>query len=64
MTDQAWTNEDLRAWRHRLGLTQAEAARALGITHRGYQKREAGDTPISREAMLACLYLEACPEAR
>lgn len=68
MTDQvvrtAWTAQDLRAWRERLGITQQQAADALGITRRGYVKREAGEAPIDREATLACLYLEEHPEAR
>jgi transcriptional regulator with XRE-family HTH domain len=57
------TGDDIKAWRKRLKLTQTEAAEALGITLRGYQKREAGDAPIDREAHLACRYLEEHPEA-
>jgi DNA-binding XRE family transcriptional regulator len=56
------TSQDLRDWRARLGLTQAAAAATLGITLRGYQKREMGEAPIDREAELACLYLEEHPE--
>ncbi len=66
MTDQVartpWTVEDLRAWRERLGITQQQAANALGITRRGYVKREGGKAPIDREAELACRYLEEHPE--
>jgi len=54
-----WTTEDLKAWRGRMGWTQAEAADVLGISRRAYGTREQPGTPISRETVLACLYLEA-----
>lgn len=53
-----WTPEDLKAWRVRLGMTQAAAAEALGISRRSYIDREKPETRISRERVLACLYLE------
>jgi 5-methylcytosine-specific restriction protein A len=51
---EAWLEQDLIAWRKDLGWTQTQAAQELGVTLRGYQKREAGESPITRETMLAC----------
>ncbi|QCO03042.1 helix-turn-helix domain-containing protein [Azospirillum argentinense] len=56
------TAQELIAWRERLGLTQPQAAFALGVSLRGYQKREADEAPIDREAQLATRYLEEHPE--
>lgn len=53
-----WTPEDLKVWRGRLGMTQAAAADALGISRRSYIDREKPEARISRETVLACLYLE------
>jgi DNA-binding XRE family transcriptional regulator len=36
------TPADLKAWRLRLGLTQAEAAQLLGVGERTYQRHEEG----------------------
>ena len=44
--------QDLKNWRRQLGLTQKQAADALGITLRGYQKREAGATPIDLDGLI------------
>ncbi|OYD80953.1 helix-turn-helix domain-containing protein [Azospirillum brasilense] len=56
------TAQELIAWRERLGLTQPQAAFALGVSLRGYQKREADGAPIDREAELATRYLEEHPD--
>ncbi|MBY6265103.1 XRE family transcriptional regulator [Azospirillum sp. 412522] len=53
-----WTPEDLKAWRGRMGMTQAAAADVLGISRRSYIDREKPEARISRETVLACLYLE------
>jgi DNA-binding transcriptional regulator YiaG len=37
------TPTDVRAWRQRLGLTQAQAAEALGVSTRAIQAYEGGD---------------------
>lgn len=37
---------NLKAWRKAKNLTQEKAAQALGITHRHYQRLEAGHSPI------------------
>jgi DNA-binding XRE family transcriptional regulator len=37
-------------------MTQAEMAEALGITHRGYQKLEAGDSPIKLHYAKAAMF--------
>jgi transcriptional regulator with XRE-family HTH domain len=57
------TGDDFKAWRKRLGLTQAEAAAILGITRQGLQKRESGMFAITPETDFACRYLEEHPEA-
>lgn len=54
-----WTPEDLKAWRDRMGWTQAEASEVLGISRRAYITREQPGANISRETVMACLYLEA-----
>ncbi|MGY0794356.1 helix-turn-helix domain-containing protein [Azospirillum argentinense] len=56
------TAQELIAWRERLGLTQPQAAYALGVSLRGYQKREADEAPVDREAELATRYLEEHPD--
>lgn len=37
------TPADLKAWRGRMGLTQPDLARRLGVTLRAYQYWEAGE---------------------
>lgn len=57
------TPADLRAWRKRLHMTQAEAAEALGIAKRTYEQYEAGrraggaSCDIPRYIGLACAAL-------
>lgn len=53
-----WTPDDLKAWRERMMLTQGQAAAVLGISRRAYGTREQPGAVISRETVLACLYLE------
>ena len=52
------TGADLRAWRKRLGLSQAAAAVTLGVSRRTYIRHEmrAGDVP--RLVTLACRAVE------
>lgn len=52
------TPADLRAWRVRLGYSQAQAARALGMELRGYRRLENGERGISRRTELACAWVE------
>ena len=54
------TPKDFRAWRLRLGLTQGEAARLLGISLDTVKSWEYGRRRISvpRMLSLACAYLE------
>lgn len=49
---------DLRAWRARLGLSQAEAARRLGVSRRAFQNYEAGARAIPKPVALACRQVE------
>jgi DNA-binding transcriptional regulator YiaG len=46
------TGADVRAWRQRLGLTQAQAAEALGVSDRAIRAWERGDyepgKPVAR----------------
>jgi transcriptional regulator with XRE-family HTH domain len=51
-------NTALKAWRARLGLSQTEAAKALGLSIRGYQNYESGERAIPHPVALACKYLE------
>ncbi len=44
----------LKAWRKRLDLSQSAAAKALGLSLRGYQNYENGTRPIKRYIALAC----------
>ena len=57
---------DLRAWRKRLGLTQAAAANALGLSESRIRDYEIGVTrgqgtpaPIPKTVALACVAVEA-----
>jgi len=43
----------LRAWRNRVGLTQARAGEILGVTARAIAKWEAGEAPIDKRTELA-----------
>lgn len=53
---------DFRKWRDRLGLTQDEAALALGRTKRMVRNYEVGDLPVPRVVTLAMVALEEHPE--
>lgn len=50
--------EDFKAWRKRLGLTQAATADELGITRRAVIYYEQGARLIPKVVMLACKALE------
>ena len=50
-----------RAWRERLGLTQAQAAQALGRKKRSVEMLDRAEA-LPRETALACRWLEAHPE--
>jgi hypothetical protein len=52
----------LSSWRRRLGLTQAEAGRALEISRRIVQYYESGEWPIPRTVTYAMAYLLEHPE--
>jgi transcriptional regulator with XRE-family HTH domain len=52
------TPVEFKAWRERMGWSQAQAAAALSVDLRNLQRREAGDVKISRETELACWALE------
>lgn len=38
---------NLKAWRKGKGLSQEKAAQALGVSHRHFQRLEAGHSPIT-----------------
>jgi transcriptional regulator with XRE-family HTH domain len=42
------TPDEIRAWRQRLGLTQARAAESLGVSPRYVEMLEAGDRTPSQ----------------
>jgi DNA-binding XRE family transcriptional regulator len=50
---------ELRAWRERLGMTQEQAAKALGITRRSFVRYEMGQREITKPLALACGAIEA-----
>lgn len=52
------TPDDFRAWRKRLGMTQAQAAAALGRSHIWVRMAEAGTRPITTVVELACREVE------
>ena len=56
---QAMRPEEFKAWRKRLGLTQAGVAQAMGITRRAVIYYEQGARLIPRLVTLACKALEA-----
>jgi len=43
------TKEELKEIRTRLGLTQAEMAEKMGLSLRGYQDKEYGRRPITKQ---------------
>jgi transcriptional regulator with XRE-family HTH domain len=47
-------NEEFRAWRHRVGLTQQEAADRLGVSRTAVQNWEGGVTPIPAVVEMSC----------
>ncbi len=49
----------VRAWRHKIDLTQDEAARRIGITPRNYQAYEAGayEPPIPVRKVMRAIAL-------
>ena len=40
-------NINLKEWRKAKGLTQEKAAQKLGLSHRHYQRLEAGHSPMT-----------------
>lgn len=53
-----WPPEEFKAWRKRLGLTQAAAAEELGVTRRAIVHYERGARSISKMVRLACAAVE------
>lgn len=53
------TPADLRAWQAHMGLSQRDAAQALGVTHAAYSAWVLGKTPIDLRTALACAALAA-----
>jgi len=60
------TNEELRAWRTAIGITQQAAADALGVTLATFQQWERGTSfatgkpvKIDRRTSLACAAIRA-----
>ena len=56
------TADDLRAWRHRLGLTQAEASELLGVSVRHIETMEGAQ--IRTALAMAAAWLEEHPPLR
>lgn len=53
------TPSDLRTWRSSMGMSQAVAAMALGMTQQNYAKMELGTAGINQRTALACAALAA-----
>ena len=54
--------QDLKAWRTKLGITQEQAAKLMGISRPGWRRRESGDVSITQETVWACRYLAGHPD--
>jgi DNA-binding XRE family transcriptional regulator len=52
------TSDDLKRWRSELGLNQAEAAAALGLSHRTITAYEIGEWAIPLAIVYACRWLD------
>lgn len=52
-----WSRDDLREWRGKIGSTQAQMAKELGVSHRQYCYYESGHTPIDMSLELAVRWL-------
>jgi transcriptional regulator with XRE-family HTH domain len=50
--------QDFRAWRQRLGLTQAQVKDRLGVSQRAVAAWESGATPIGRQTEMAIWAIE------
>lgn len=50
---------DLRAWRDRMGYTQIQAARAMGISYWAYKAVETGRRPIKAHHVKLVTAIEA-----
>lgn len=59
LDDDAWTGNDLRAWRERGGMTQPQAADIVGVGLRQYKRLEEPDSVIDALVMLRCLEYQA-----
>ncbi|MEI9428661.1 helix-turn-helix domain-containing protein [Mesorhizobium sp. Cs1299R1N3] len=53
-THHEFTSANLVAWRDKLGISQREAAKALGIARQSYSNYEAGSVTIPKVVALAC----------
>jgi len=53
------TPRQLTNWRKRLGLSQAAAAKLMGISLRTYTRYERGEWPVPKLVELACEALTA-----
>ncbi len=56
------TPDQIRAWRERMGLSQARAAKLLGVGTRYYQRLEAGDRTPSQTVIILMHCKEICHE--
>lgn len=56
-----WNGTNLICWRKGLDLTQEQAAGILDISARTMITWEKMETPIKRQVMLACRYIEDNP---
>ncbi len=59
MAESTWTPERLKALRHRLDLTQTEAAARVGVSRRAWASWEGGEKQPSRPVRILLDQLDA-----
>ncbi|HTT84211.1 MAG TPA: hypothetical protein VMF67_12070 [Rhizomicrobium sp.] len=58
---QPFSNSDFVAWQARIGLSNQEAADALGLSARTIKNMRAGAVPVAGAVAIACRAMEADP---
>lgn len=61
--DERMSPEQLREWRARLGFTQGECARLIGVDHRSWQRWELGERHVPPPVQRLLHLIECQPGA-